>query len=48
MHVCILFIVYILFALVILTSIHHCANNSHDMIVLIKVIKTETLNVGFT
>ena len=47
MHVCIFFVVYILFASVILISIHRCVNNSHDIKVLMKVIKTETFNVGF-
>ena len=48
MHVYIFFAVYILFAPVISTSIHRCVNNSHDIKVLMKVIKTETFNVGFT
>ena len=48
MHICIFFIVYILFAPVISTSIHFCENNSHDIKVLMKIIKTETFNVGFT
>ena len=39
--------IYILFAPVISTSIHHSVKNSHDIKVLVKVIKTETLN-GFT
>ena len=43
-----LFIVYILFALVIMTSIHRSVNTSHDIKVLMKVIKTETFNIGFT
>ena len=38
----------IFFVPVISTSIHHCVNNSHDINVLMKVIKTETFNVGFT
>ena len=42
-----LFIIYILFAPIILTSTHCCVNNSHDIKVLMKVIKTETFNVGF-
>ena len=42
------FVVYILFAPVILTSIFRCVNSSHDIKVLMKVIKTETFNVGFT
>ena len=41
-----LFVVYILFAPVISTSIHRCVNNSYDIKVLMKVIKTETFNVG--
>ena len=48
MQICIFFVVYILFAPVILTSIHRCANNSHDIKVLMKVIKIETFNVNFT
>ena len=41
-------ILYIFFALIISTGIHHCVNNiSHDIKVLMKVIKTETFNVGF-
>ena len=47
MHVCIFFAVYILFAPVISTSIHSRVNNSPDIKVLMKVIKTETFNVGF-
>ena len=43
-----LFVVYILFAPIILTSIHCCVYNSHDIEVMGKVIKTETFNVGFT
>ena len=43
-----LFVVYILFALVILTSIYRRVNNSHDIKVLMKVFKTETCNDGFT
>ena len=43
-----LFIVYILFAPVISTSIHRCVNNSPDIKVLMKVIETETFNVDFT
>ena len=35
--------IHFLCAPVILTSIHHCVNNSHDIKVLIKFIKTETL-----
>ena len=30
------------------TSIHHCENNSHDIKVLMKVIKPEIFNVGLT
>ena len=37
--------VYILFAPVISKSIHHCVNNSPDIIVLMKVIETEIFNV---
>ena len=48
MHIYIFFIVYILFAPVISISIHHCVNNSHDIKVLMKVIKTEMFNIGFT
>ena len=36
------------FAPVISTSIHRCVNNFHDIKVLMKVIKTETFNIGFT
>ena len=43
-----LFIVYILFAPVISTSIHCCVNNSPDIKVLITVIEIETFNVDFT
>ena len=43
-----LFVVYILFAPVISTSIHCCVYNSHDIKVLMKVIETEMFNVGFT
>ena len=42
------FVLYTLFAPVILTSIHCCVNNSHDIKVPMKVIKTETSNVDFT
>ena len=42
-----LFVVYILFYPVIRTSIHLRVNNSHDIKVLMKVIKTKTFNVGF-
>ena len=31
-----------------LDSIHRCVNNSHDIKVLMKVIKTESFNVDFT
>ena len=41
-----LFIVYILFAPVILTSIHPCVNNPHIK-VLMKVIETKTSNIDF-
>ena len=30
------------------TSIHRCVNNSIDIKVLVKVIETETFNLGFT
>ena len=43
MHVYIFFVIYILFASVISTSIHHCVNNSSDIKVPMKVITTETL-----
>ena len=44
-----LFVEYILFASVILESIHRCVKDSNDIKVLMKVIKTETFNVvGFT
>ena len=33
---------------VILTSIHHCVNNSPDIKELMMVIETETFNVDFT
>ena len=45
MHVSIFFVIYILFASVILTSIHRSMNYSHVIKVLMKVIKTETFNV---
>ena len=48
MHVRIIFVIYILFASVIFTSIHRWVNNSQDIKVLMKVIKTETFNVDFT
>ena len=41
------FIINIFFAPVISTSIHGWVNNSHDITALMKVIKTETFNVGF-
>ena len=43
-----LFVAYILFAPVILTSIHYCVNYSPDIKVLMKVIETETFKVDFT
>ena len=43
-----LFVVYILFAPFISTSIHRRANSSPDIKVLMKVIDTETFNVDFT
>ena len=43
-----LFVVYILFAPVISTSIHRCVNNFSDIKVLMKVSETETFNVDFT
>ena len=43
-----LFVVYILFAPVISTSIHQCVKNSPDIKVLEKVIETGTFNVDFT
>ena len=42
-----IFVVYILFALVISTSIHRCMNSSSDIKVLMKVIETETFNFDF-
>ena len=42
------FVIYIFFAPIVSTSIHRCLNNSHDIKALMKVIKTETFNVGFT
>ena len=48
MYVYIFFVIYILFAPVILTSIHRCSKNSNDIKILMKFIKTETFNVGFT
>ena len=43
-----LFIVYILFAPVILTSIYQCVNNFPDIKVLMMVIETKMFNVDFT
>ena len=43
-----LFVVYILFAPIISTSIHRCVNNSPDIKVLMNVIETKTFNVDFT
>ena len=43
-----LFVIYTLFAPIISTSIHRYENNSPDIKVLMKVIRTETFNVGFT
>ena len=37
-----------LFAPFISKSIHHCVNNSHDIKVLMKVIKTKMFTVDFT
>ena len=48
MHVYIFFVIYILFAFVISTSIHCYVNKYRDIKVLMKVNKTETFNVGFT
>ena len=48
MHVCIFFVLYILFAPFISTSIHRCVNNSHDIKILMKIIETETFNVRFS
>ena len=39
--------IYIFFAAIILTSIHRYVNNSHDIKILMKVIKTGTFNVDF-
>ena len=47
MLVCIFFVVYILFAPVISTIIHRRVNNSNDIKVLMKVIKTGTFAVAF-
>ena len=42
------FLIYNIFAPVISTSIHRCVNSiSHDIKVLMKVIKTERFNVVF-
>ena len=46
MHVCIFFVIYIFFAPAISTNIHRYMNNSYDIKILMKVIKTETFNVG--
>ena len=43
-----IFYLYILFTPVISTSTHHYVNNSHDIKILMKVIKTETFYVDFT
>ena len=48
LNVSYLFVIYILFAPIILRSIYHCVDNSHDIKVLMKVIKTEMFNIGFT
>ena len=48
MHVYIFFVIYVSFAFVISTNIHRCVNDSPDIEVLMKVIKTETFNIGFT
>ena len=48
MHVYIFFVIYILFAPVISTSIPRYVNNSHYIKVLMTVIKTETFNVSFS
>ena len=48
MHVYESFVIYIFFATVISTRIDCCVNNSHEIKVLMKVIETETFNVGFT
>ena len=45
MYDCIFFVIYILFALVISTRIHHCMNNSHDIKVLIKLIRILLLSL---
>ena len=43
-----IFIVCILFAPVILISIHRCVNNFPDIKVLMMVIETKTFNINFT
>ena len=48
MLVYIFFVIYILFDPDISTSIHRYVNDSRGIKVLIKVIKTEMFNVGFT
>ena len=48
MQIYIFFVIYVLFAPVISTSIHRCVNTSHDIKVLMMVIKTETFNISFT
>ena len=48
MHVCIFFIVYILFTPVISISIHCRVNNSLDIKILMKVTEAETFEVDFT
>ena len=48
MYVCESFVIYIFFTAFISTSIYHWANISHGIKVLMKVIKTEMINVGFT
>ena len=42
------FVIFIFFTPVISTSIRRSVNNSHNIKVLRKVIKTETFNIGFT
>ena len=48
MHVYIFFVIYILFAPVISTSVNRCVKISYDIKVLMKVIETKTFKVGFT
>ena len=48
MYIYTFFVIYIYFASIISTSIHRRVNNSYDIKVLMKVIKTETCNVGVT